>query len=383
MPPRADILYLAAGLGTGGTEIHLTRLLPAVRDAGLSVAIWNAGEGGAAAESLEASGVAVETVAAPTTLRRPDRLAAWASRLARERPGLVHSYLYGRHWLDAVACRLAGVRYIGSRRNLAHWRRGPVLARERWRDRLSDAIVANSRAVAEVAEREGADPRRLVVIPNGVPLPAWPGDAGAREALRRQARAALGLEAEARVIGSVASLKPIKDPMTLLRAFAARRGARPGDHLVLVGEGPLADDLRTEAARLGVGDGLVLAGARTEPAPLLAAFDIFALASRAEGCSNALAEAMAAGLPVVATRVGGNVEAVEDGSSGLLVPAGDTQRLAAALDQLLQQPGLAAGMGQAARRQAASGFSMERMVAAHLDLYRGLLARPRGGQHAA
>jgi glycosyltransferase involved in cell wall biosynthesis len=210
-----------------------------------------------------------------------------------------------------------------------------VLARERWRDRLSAAIVANSHAAAAVAEREGADPARVVVIPNGVPLPVWPERPAERQERRQQARTFLGLAGAGRVVGSVASLKEIKDPETLLRAFARRPGPLAGDRLVLVGEGPLAGHLRRVAVDLGVGDGLVLAGGHPEPVGLLPAFDVFALASRAEGCSNALAEAMAAGLPVIASAVGGNQEAVADGDSGLLVAAGDPAALAAALGRLL------------------------------------------------
>ena len=134
--------------------------------------------------------------------------------LVGRRPALVHSYLYGRHWLDAVSCRLAGTPYVGSRRNLAHWRHGPVLAREKWRDRLSAAVVANSQAVAEVAAAEGVAPGRLVVIPNGVPLTAGGNGGGDRREMRAAARAALGLNADSRVVGSVTSLSEWPSPST-------------------------------------------------------------------------------------------------------------------------------------------------------------------------
>ena len=377
MPGPADLLFLAPGLGVGGTERHLARLLPALARRGFAPRVWNAGETGEAQTALERSGIPVYAMRLPDSLRQIRRLAPPAGALARRRPALVHSYLYGRHWIDALLVRLAGVPYVGARRNLAHWREGAVLARERWRDRHSAAIVANSEAVAAVARREGAPPDRLVVIPNGVDLP--PANPGARA----RARAELGLGPAERVIGSVGSLKAIKDPVTLLEAFARLTAAGAADRLVLVGAGPLLTELRDRAVALGCGDRLLLAGARVEPEALLAAFDVFALASRAEGFSNALVEAMAAGLPVVATRVGGNLEAVLAGETGELVPPGEVGEMTRALGALLGDPARAARLGTAARLRVAHRYSAAVMADAHAALYNRLLEPTGAARHAA
>ena len=227
MPDPVDLIFLAPGLGTGGTERHLAWLLPSLQRRGMRLEVWNAGAGGAAEDRLRQAGVTVQQRPSPVSVRQVGRLAAMTAALARRRPRCVHSYLYGHHWLDALACRLAGIDYIGSRRNLAHWRRGPVLARERWRDRASALIVANSAAAAQVAVTEGADRRRVRVVPNGVPIPSWAAAAWSDDqawmARRRDARDALGLADDARVVGAVMSLKPIKDPALLLTAFAGRR----------------------------------------------------------------------------------------------------------------------------------------------------------------
>lgn len=378
MPAPVDLVYLAPGLGTGGTESHLARLLPALQKRGLRLEVWNAGEEGDAAHRLRESGVTVLRRKIPVSPRQIGRLAALTAGLARLRPRLVHSYLYAHHWLDALACRLTGTTYVGSRRNLAHWRQGPVRARERWRDRVSAVIIANSAAAAAVAVTEGVDPGCLRVIPNGVPLPSWAEHAWTGHegwlARRRDARDALGLPDDARVVGAVMSLKPIKDPVTLVKGFAARAGLRPEDRLVFMGEGPLAQDLKSLAGRLGVGDQLVLAGRRAEPLELLAALDLFCLPSHSEGCSNALLEAMAAALPVVATRGGGNDEAVVPGETGRLVPAGDALLLAAELDDLLEDPDAAHRLGQAGRRRARDRFSLDAMVRQHVDLYAEVMA---------
>jgi len=374
MPDPAEILYLAAGLGTGGTERHLSRLLPGLPADQFRPVVWNAGEEGESGEILRHAGIEVRSFTPPVSIRQVGRMVSLVRSLVGRRPALVHSYLYGRHWLDAVSCRLAGTPYVGSRRNLAHWRHGPVLAREKWRDRLSAAVVANSQAVAEVAAAEGVAPGRLVVIPNGVPLTAGGNGGGDRREMRVAARAALGLNADSRVVGSVTSLKAIKDPLTLLQAFARRRGLEPEDRLVLVGDGPLAPALGEEARRLGVGGQLVLAGRHPEPSRLMPALDLFALSSRTEGCSNAVLEAMAAGLPVAATDVGGNREAVAEGETGLLVPVGDAAALGSALDRLLTDRDLAATLGEAGRERVARRFSVRDMIQAHARLYRRLMA---------
>jgi glycosyltransferase involved in cell wall biosynthesis len=377
MRDTVDLIFLAPGLGTGGTERHLAWLLPALKQQGLRVEVWNAGTAGAAEERLLQAGVQVRHRKPPVSARHLGRLASMTTALARRRPRLVHSYLYGHHWLDAVACRMAGVTYIGSRRNLAHWREGPVLARERWRDRASSVIVANSRAAAEVAVAEGVEPRLVQVIPNGVPMPAWAEKAWTADdawlTRRRDARDALGLDGQARVVGAVMSLKTIKDPALLISAFARIKGTSSADHLVLVGEGPLAAELKQQAVDLGLAGRVIFAGQRAEPQELLAAFDLFCLPSRSEGCSNAVLEAMAAALPVVATDCGGNTEAVDSQVSGLLVPTGEVEPLARALTRLLEHPEEARTMGQAGRRRAEAMFSLDAMVKAHLKVYSGQL----------
>ncbi len=381
-PAPSELLYLAAGLGTGGTERHLSLLLPALPGNLFRPRVWNAGDDGEAGAVLRAAGIPVERFDSPVSVRDWRRLAATVKNLRRRRPALVHSYLYGRHWLDAVACRLSGAVYIGSRRNLAHWRQGEVLSRERWRDRQSTAIVANSAAVAAVAVKEGAARDKIVIIPNGVAIPPWNGTGRPqRQRLRDEVRQELGIPPASRVVGSVAGLKPVKDPLTLLRAFAAC--AQPDRRLVMVGDGPLAAALRLQAGELGVEGAVIWAGAEREPTRLLPAFDLFALASRAEGFSVAVVEAMAAGLPVVATDVGGNQEAVENGANGLLVPPGDPGALAAAMDKLLTDADTAAIMGEAGRRKAARRYSLEAMVTAHVDLYARLVMAPGLGARRA
>jgi len=182
---------------------------------------------------------------------------------------------------------------------------------------------------------------------------------------REETRAALGVAPDEFVVGSVGRLDAIKNYPFLLQAFRdLGRTSRPAK-LVLVGEGP--DRARVEAA---LPTGATLLGEREDVAVLLRAFDLFVLPSLNEGISNTILEAMATGLPVLATRVGGNPELVEDGVTGTLVPSGDTAALAAALKRYVDRPELAPAHGAEGLRRARSRFSIAAMVRAYEDVYR-------------
>lgn len=171
------------------------------------------------------------------------------------------------------------------------------------------------------------------------------------------------------VVGAVGRMQPVKDPLTLLQAFAQLHASRPQARLVWVGDGPLRVAMEDEVRRLGLGDQVWLAGDRRDVPALLRAFDAYVLPSIAEGVSNTLLEAMASALPIVATRVGGNAELLESGRSGQLVPASDAVALAQALAALLDAPALAAAQGAAARQRVEQQFSLAAMVARYRSVY--------------
>src|SRR6185295_19728856 len=155
---------------------------------------------------------------------------------------------------------------------------------------------------------------------------------------------------------------------TLLEAFARFRAAREDAHLTLVGDGDERRALEAQAARLGIAGAVTFAGERHKVAPLLPAFDVFALSSTSEGISLTLLEAAAIGLPIVATRVGGNGEIVADGESGFLVPARDPAAFAHALGTVASSVDRAA-MGAAGRARVVRRFSVEQMARAYHELY--------------
>ena len=187
------------------------------------------------------------------------------------------------------------------------------------------------------------------------------------------------------VCGWVGRMEAIKDPVGLARAFAAaRRGGGAGARLrlVMVGDGSERAAVERALAAGGARGAAWLPGAREDVAELMRAFDVFVLPSRAEGISNTVLEAMATGLPVIATRVGGNPELVEEGITGTLVPPRDPQALAAALARYAGDPVLRAEQGRAARERAELRFSIAHMVRRYESLYGRMLVERLGGAPA-
>jgi sugar transferase (PEP-CTERM/EpsH1 system associated) len=204
------------------------------------------------------------------------------------------------------------------------------------------------------------------------------------------------------IVGTVGRMEPIKDPLNFARAFRVALRLAPElvaarMRLVFVGDGALRSDAQAELDRPGVRDKVWFAGPRDDVAELMRGLDCFVLPSLAEGVSNTILEAMATSLPVVATSVGGNVDLIESGLTGTLVPSADSDALARAMVDYACDAALARRHGKAARQAAEGRFSIERMVADYIELYEGALAaasipagdsrsvetRPRGAASAS
>jgi len=181
------------------------------------------------------------------------------------------------------------------------------------------------------------------------------------------------------IFGTVGRMQAVKDQLTLARAFVRALElapeARARLRLVMIGDGPLRELAQRELTAAGVQELAWLPGARNEVAELLPGFDVFVLPSLAEGISNTILEAMACGLPVLATRVGGNPELVDPGRTGELVPPADVEAMAHALLRYLREPLRARAQGSAARQTTLERFGLERMVSGYLDVYDRLLTR--------
>lgn len=212
-------------------------------------------------------------------------------------------------------------------------------------------------------------PSKVQTIHNGVNLARF-GHAGQVES-----RMKLALPAHVPIIGTVGRLDPVKNQAGLIRAFATVRATHPEAVLVIAGDGPCRSALQQAATALGQADRVRFLGSQDDIPTVMSALDVFALPSLGEGISNTLLEAMATGLPVIATRVGGNPELVDDGVSGVLVPREDHEALAAAIATYVRDPALRGRHGLVSRQRATAHFSLDRMVQAYSDLYSGLAIR--------
>ena len=227
----------------------------------------------------------------------------------------------------------------------------------RWLGRVTDLSLAVSQGVRDYLIAQCAlDPAKVRVVHNGVDLERLR-QHRPRTAVRRE----LGLAAEARVVGLVARLDHWgKGHREFFAALAALPEGYPVEALI-IGGGRREAEMRRLAAELGLAGRVHFLGPRDDVPDLLSALDIFVLPSHSEGVSLALLEAMAAGLPVIATRVGGLPEVVTDGENGLLIPPQDPEALATALERLLADPDLAQKLGENARKHVEANFSLERL----------------------
>ena len=209
---------------------------------------------------------------------------------------------------------------------------------------------------------------KITVICNGVDVKRYE-----RAVDRATLRGQLGLEAGACLIAVVATLKEQKGHRYLVEAMASIVPQHPEVHVLVIGDGGLRAPLEAQVELLGLGEHIHFLGNRDDVPTLLAGSDLFVLPSLWEGLPMALLEAMAAGLPIVATEVSGTVQVMISNETGILVPPGNTQRLAEAIEQLLAEPAQAQAMGAAARRLVSEKFSARKQAAEHVALYRRLL----------
>ena len=237
--------------------------------------------------------------------------------------------------------------------------------------RFCDAFVAVSQATAEQARRDrDVDERKLSIIENGIDLARF---APSPEA-RAEARQALGLPADAFVVGTVGRLVREKNQAALVRAMAPLVSDKT--HLLIVGDGEERAKVESAVAALGEKARFVaLLGARKDTPRIYAALDVFALSSDSEGLPLVIVEAMASGLPVVSTAVGGIAAVVVDGETGALVPASDVDALSARLARLAASPTLGVSWGTEGRRRALARYSAERMVDDYFAVYERIQRR--------
>lgn len=357
-----SIVFLARALDLGGAQRQLVELASGLHAAGWKVHVMTFYRGGALEPALEKTGVTL------TCLEKGGRwsVVSFLWRTARAirsaKPDVVHGYLDVSNIL--LAClrpALLGARIVwGVRASNVDLSQYEAIERIIFRtgvalSRFADLIVCNSQAGRDYCAAQGYRTERMVVIPNGVDVQLFRPDPLAREAVRSEWK----LSAGERLVGLIGRLDPMKDHPNFIRAAARVLAARPRTRFVCVGAGPAAylGGLRKTAEDLGIADCIIWAGARHDMWRVYNALDLAVSSSLTEGTSNALAEAMASGVPCVATEVGDSKALL--GDLGILCPPGDSAALAQAILQALADPSSRAA---ALRKHVSQQFSSAALV---------------------
>jgi glycosyltransferase involved in cell wall biosynthesis len=360
------IVFLLTSFDVGGTERQMVELIRRLDRTEFEVHVACFHRRGAL-EPLVADRAAslatfpIDGFGRPSTARQLLSFALWCRRVNAR---IVHTCELYANIFGLPGAALAGVDVrIGNRRELVtpDKSRGQ-LACQRLAYKAAHAVVANSAAAAEQLRREGVPPGKIRTIANGVDCVAFaPAPRDPDRPIRR--------------VVTVANLRPEKGHDTLISAASRVVDARPDAEFLIVGDGPLRKSLQRQVDMRGLSGLVRFLGERSDIPALLASSDMFVLPSRSEACPNGVLEAMAAGLPIVASRVGGLPELVESGVNGILVEPDRPEALAASILDLMNRPRFASGLGCAAREQAERRFSFDRMVSGFEHLYLSELGR--------
>ena len=375
---RRRVFFLLDSLQIGGTETQAVELALRLDPAHYAVTLGCLQLVGPLLAKLEGSSVSVMEwktrggVNSPAGIFQILRLARF---LRRERFDVVHLHDLWSNLLGIPAAWLARVPVIiSSRRDLAHlaWyspRRRKILRRLQ---SLSTAVLVNSGEIREqLVKEDGFPPASIRVVYNGIDLERFKNVRGNRERLFP------GLE-NCKLVVSVANMhSDIKGQPTLIKAAAEVCAKFPEARFVLIGDGSRRAAFETMAAELGLKNNVLFLGQRHDVSDLLACCDVAVLPSQAEGFPNALLEYMAAGLPAIATDVGGNREVIEHAVNGLLTAPNDPHAMAKEILYLLENPTAAADMARAGRERVRRDFSFDKLVANTDALYTDLLRTRR------
>lgn len=370
---RARILLLIKGLGVGGAERLLEAAVPHLDRDRFDYHIayllpWK----NALVPAFEAAGVPVHCLdmrfpADPRPLRRLIGL------LRRERIDLVHAHLPVAGVCARIAARwVGGPRVVYTEHNVPDRYSLPTRVLNRRTYRMNTVVVAVSDEVRRAVEPYANGRPAIVTVQNAVDADALAALPVERDAVRRE----FGFSPDSLLVTTVGNMTPKKGHTFLLAAAAQVLAKHPTARFLLVGLGPLADELKAEAARLGLDGRFVFTGFRADAVRLVAASDIFVLSSLHEGLPVALLEAMALGKPSVVTRVGGVPEATDE-SSSVLVPSGDPGALAAGIGGLLASDDARSRMGAQARVKSRARYGVPQMVRTLEEIYTGLLQGAR------
>jgi glycosyltransferase involved in cell wall biosynthesis len=363
-------LLVVDSLEVGGAERHVVDLAVALRRTGheVTLACSAAGE---LSERLAAANVPMRVLCERLVKRRVS--VAYARELRRvveeQRFDLVHAHIYASAAAAAIVVPDTGVPLIVTEHTEGSWQDRCAQRTSRRVYQRAGYVIAVSNAIRRrLVERDGVPPGKLIVVPNAV-IPASDTNQGTSSMLPDEWR-------EGPLVGVVARLQPEKGIDTLLKAAARVSSSCPAVRFLIVGDGPLREELLGLADRLGLRERVRFLGHRTDARALIGLLDVLVVPSLTEGAPLIVLEAMAAGVPLVASAVGGIPDQLRHDREGLLIPPDDTAALGDAILELLHDPNRARRLGEAGRRRADSALSHKEMVRKIEAVYHAALGRP-------
>ncbi len=361
---KITVVQAVENLRIGGIEKMVSTIAQGLNKDKYDVKVYCLAEGGAIADELIRNGYDVKILNLKT-YHNPVNIIKLADLMRKDRVDILHTHGYFASTFARLAAIIAGVPIIFTKISSTYYE---LKLKHRLTERVlslfSDRIICVSDAVKEfVVRAEGIDPGKITVIRNG----------GAIKPVSRPKvtlRSVWGIKEGDKVIGTVARLEPVKGIEYLIKAAAKVVNAIDDVKLLIVGDGTQRQELGNLAKELRISDKVIFAGFLTNHQDALSIMDIFVLpSSTREGFSSALTEAMGFGLPVIATRIGGNVEAISDGINGVLVPPKDPDAMAEAIISLLKDPSRAKNMAGESKKLYCEKFSAGIMVKKIEELY--------------
>jgi glycosyltransferase involved in cell wall biosynthesis len=374
---KANVLFIIDSFEQGGSERQAMQLLTQLHASGKCrvhlACLQNRGSLRAEADQLGIGEIHEYALTSFYDLNFARQLRRLVHFIRENEIDVVHTHCFYTNIFGMTGGFLAGVRARITSKGETDGFRTPLQKRaERTAFRLSHRVIANCLVVQNQLIREGVNRAKIIQHYNGLDLERLKVRAGLR---REEALAGFSLPPDRRYISIVANLRnPVKDHPMFLRAAARVRAAAANAGFAIAGEGELMEELREFAVQLGIKDDVFFLGRCDNVADLLFASEIGVLSSKAEGFANAILEYMAAGLPVVATDVGGAREAIAEDETGYTVNSGDDEKMAERIIDLLNKPERASAMGERGKLIAAEKFSCDRHLQNTLELYDELLS---------
>jgi len=358
------VLHFIGSLEMGGTENMLLLYLKNTKSKNLEHSVCTLYSGGALEKEFQSAGIKVYCLGIKGKFSLPIAIARFKKLVEELHPNIIHSYLLQENLVARLVGKLTNTKVICGKRDTDRHKSRWKVALDLSTMGMAELHVSNSREGANELTAYGLPHQKIKYIPNGKDLKKFDLPIGKIEAKKR-----IGCSENEILLGCIARLYEFKGQKYLIQALPSVLGKYPKAKIVLVGGGSMEESLQELAKSLGVEEKVLFLGERKDIPELLKAFDLFVFPSLREGMPGALMEAMASGLPVIATNIDGNNELIVDGENGVLVSPERPQQISAKIILLLENKEMAERLGEKAKETIEKKFSIDNMVTQIDSLY--------------